>query len=95
MQERRKYPRISVDLPMTVRLSHHHIVTVKMIELSEDSVKFLCPEAPGINAEEELRFSLPSHRIGHEFWLMSGIYMKRMPRPAQHRITAMWWGWSS
>ena len=73
MQERRKHPRISVDLPATVRLSHHRIATVKIIELSVEGVRFLCLEAPGINSEVELRFSLPSHRIVHELRLMANV----------------------
>ena len=73
MQERRKHSRIIVDLPATVRFPHHHIATVKMIELSVEGASFLCPEAPETNSELELRFSLPSHRIGHELKLMANV----------------------
>ena len=72
MQERRKYPRTSFDLPATVRLSHHRTLTVKMIELSLEGARFLCPIAPEINSEVELRFSLPS-RHTHEFRLMANV----------------------
>lgn len=58
---------------MTVRLSHHHIASVKMIELSVEGVRFLCPEAPEISSDLELRFSLPSDRIGHELRLMGNV----------------------
>lgn len=60
MQERRKHPRVSVDLPVTVRFSQHHTVAARMIELSMGGMGFLCPIAPEINSEVELRFSLPS-----------------------------------
>ena len=73
MQERRKHPRIIVDLPATVRFSHHHIATIKMIELSVEGARFLCALAPEINSELEFRFSLPSHRTGHEFRLIANV----------------------
>ena len=73
MQERRKHPRIIVDLPATVRFSHHSDMSARMIELSEAGARFLCALAPKINSEVELCFSLPSHRIGHEFRLMAKV----------------------
>jgi len=60
VQERRKHPRTSIDLPITVRFSPQHIVAVKMIELSMEGLRFLCPIAPEINSEVELHFILPS-----------------------------------
>jgi len=73
MQERRKYPRIDVDRPVTVRLSDQHRLTLKMIELSREGIRFLCPIAPEINSEVELYFSLTSMDITHEFRFMSKV----------------------
>lgn len=72
MQEKRKHPRTSVDLPVTVRLSHQHIVAAKMIELSMEGMRFLYQIAPKINSEVELRFSLPSERT-RELKLMANV----------------------
>ena len=72
MQERRKHPRTSVDLPVTVRLSHQHSVAVKMVELSMEGMRFLCPIAPEINSEVELRFSLPSEHT-RELRLLANV----------------------
>src|ERR1039457_1906211 len=73
MQDRRKHPRISVDFPVTVRLSQHRILTAKIIELSIGGMSFLCPIAPEINSEVELRFSPPSEHITREFRFMSNV----------------------
>lgn len=73
MQERREHPRKSVDLPVTVRFPGHHIQTLKMIELSSGGMGFLCPIAPEINAEIEVRFSLPSKHIRHEFTFKANV----------------------
>ncbi|MDE2117653.1 MAG: PilZ domain-containing protein [Betaproteobacteria bacterium] len=59
-------------MPATVRLSHHHTLAVKMIELSLEGVRFLCPMAPEINSEVELRFTLPSKHT-HELRLMANV----------------------
>lgn len=72
MQEKRKYPRISVDLPVMVRLFRQHIAAAKMIELSMEGMRFLYPIAPEINSEVELRFSLPSERA-RELKLMANV----------------------
>ena len=73
MQERRKHPRVIVDMPATVRLSHHPDMSARMIELSGAGAGFLCALAPEVNSELELRFSLPSHKIGHEFRLVAKV----------------------
>lgn len=73
MQERRKHPRIIVDLPATVRFSLHSDMQARLIELSGAGARFLCALAPEIHSELELRFSLPSRRIGHEFRLMANV----------------------
>lgn len=73
MQERRKHPRIIVDMPATVRLSHHPDMSARMIELSEAGAGFLCALAPEVNSDLELRFSLPSHRVWHEFRLAAKV----------------------
>jgi hypothetical protein len=73
MQERRKYPRIIVDRPVTVQLSDHRPVALKMIELSREGMRFLCPIAPEINSEVGLRFSLQSMHIRREFRFMSKV----------------------
>jgi hypothetical protein len=70
VQERRKYP--SFDLPVTVRLSQQHVVAAKMVELSMGGMRFLCPIAPEINSEVELRFSPPSEHT-HELRLMANV----------------------
>lgn len=72
MKERRKHSRANVDLPVTVRLSHQHIVRAKMVELSMDGMRFLCPIAPEVNSEVELRFNLPSEHT-HELGLMAKV----------------------
>lgn len=72
MQERRKYPRASVDLPVTVRFSDQHAMTLKMIDLSAEGVRFLCPIAPEINSEVKLRFSLSSRHTG-ELRLLANV----------------------
>ncbi len=73
MQERRIHPRITVDLPATVRFANHPDLPARMIELSGAGARFLCALAPEINSELELCFSLPSHRIGHEFRLTAKV----------------------
>lgn len=72
MQERRKYPRTSFDLPITVRFSLQHIVAARMVELSMEGLRFLCPIAPEINSEVELHFSLPSEHA-RELRLMANV----------------------
>lgn len=82
MQERRKYPRVTVDvpatimavdIPATIRFPQHPGLPVRLIELSEGGARFLCALAPEINSVLELRFSLLSHRIGHEFRLAVNV----------------------
>ena len=73
MQERRKHPRIIVDLPATVRFPRHPDMPARLVELSGAGARFLCALAPEIHSELELRFSLPSHRIGHEFGLIANV----------------------
>lgn len=73
MQERRKYPRTSIDLPVTVRLPRHHVLALKMIELSVEGMRFLCSIAPEINSEIEVCFSLPSRHIMREFKFMANV----------------------
>lgn len=62
-----------VDRPVIVQLSDHHPVAFKMIELSKEGMRFLCPIALEINSEVGLRFSLPSMQITREFRFMSKV----------------------
>lgn len=73
MHERRKHPRIIVDLSATARLPRHPDLPARLIELSWAGARLLCAHAPEIGSELELRFSLPSHRVGHEFRLMAKV----------------------
>ena len=75
MQERRKHPRISVDLPVTVLFPHQHAVPVsaRMIELSIEGMRFVSPIAPEINSDVELRFSLPAEHFAHEIKLTANV----------------------
>lgn len=72
MQERRKHPRTSIDLPVTVRFSDQHAMALRMIELSAEGMRFLCPIAPEINSEVKLRFSLSSRRAS-ELRLLANV----------------------
>ena len=75
MQEKRKYSRVIVDMPATVRLPQHPEMSARMIELSQGGVraKFLSALAPEINSELEFCFSLPPHKIGHKFRSMAKV----------------------
>lgn len=67
MQERRKAPRISVERSVTVHISDHPPLILKMIDISSDGMGFLCPIAPEINPELELLFNLPSMYVTRDF----------------------------
>ncbi len=72
MQEKREYPRKNFTLPVTVRLPHQSIVAARVIELSMEGMRFLCPIALEINSEVELRFSPPSEHT-HEIRLKANV----------------------
>lgn len=73
MQERRKHPRIIVDMPATMQYFRHPNQTARLIELSVGGARLLCAIAPEIDSELELHFSLTSHRIGREFRLKANV----------------------
>ncbi len=72
MQEKREYPRKNFNLPVTVRLPHQSIVAAKMVELSMEGMRLLCPIALEINSEVELLFSPPSEHT-HEIRLKANV----------------------
>lgn len=73
-KERRKHPRISIDLPITARLSGQPGAAGKMIELSESGARLearlLSPTAPEINSEIEVCFNLASGNAAQEIRLV-------------------------
>lgn len=73
-KERRKRPRIIIDLPITARFSGQPDTAGKMIELSESGARLearlLSPVAPEINSEIEVCFSLISGNAAQELRLV-------------------------
>ena len=88
MQERRNYPRASVDLPVTVRFPPQSAsVKAKMIELSLGGTAcFLYRVAPEINSEVEIEFNPAPDKIWHEIKL-TGTVRHACELSAEHGAT--------
>jgi c-di-GMP-binding flagellar brake protein YcgR len=73
MLERRKYPRKTVDLPVTVRLPLGRDQNARMADLSLGGMLFLCEDKPEINSEIDLCFTLPFFHISPDLRIVANV----------------------
>ncbi len=73
MLERRKYPRKTVDLPVTVRLPPGHDQNGRMADLSLEGMLFLCADKPEINSEIVLCFTLPLFHFSPDLKIVANV----------------------
>ncbi|MFA5825826.1 MAG: PilZ domain-containing protein [Gallionellaceae bacterium] len=73
MQERRKYPRKTVDLPVTLRLPNGHDQNGRMADLSVEGMLFLCADKPEINSEVVLCFTLPLFYFSPDLKIVANV----------------------
>jgi len=73
MLERRKHPRKTVDLPVTISLSPSHPKNGRMADISVEGMMFLCVDKPETSSEVELRFTLPFFHISPDLKIAADI----------------------
>lgn len=73
MLEKRKYPRKTVDLPVTVRLPLGHNQNARMADISLGGMRFLCVDKPEMNSEVELCFTLPFFHVSPNLKIAANV----------------------